>query len=166
MEGSQPSLDAPSLDLCVYSSSLERSSVSGSLQSLAPSGVCLWPLKVLWCYSIKPPHQTGSRSMLIPESERSPGEGHGKPIQYSCLENPIYRGAWQATVHRVAKSRTQLKQLSTQAHAGFFSSFLFCNLLLPLVSVCGTESSLVLLSQQMVTAAMKLKDACSLDEKL
>ena len=63
--------------------------------------------------------------MLIPESGRSPGEGHGKPLQYSCLENPIYRGAWQATVQRVAKSRTQLKQISMQAHAGFFFFFFF-----------------------------------------
>ena len=39
-------------------------------------------------------------------SGRSPGGGHGNPLQYSCLENPKDRGAWQATVHRVAKSRT------------------------------------------------------------
>ena len=37
------------------------------------------------------------------------GERHGKPLQYSCLENPMDRGAWWATAHRVAKSRTQLK---------------------------------------------------------
>ena len=37
---------------------------------------------------------------------RSPGEGNGNPLQYSCLENPMDRGAWRATVHRVAKSRT------------------------------------------------------------
>ena len=47
-----------------------------------------------------------------------PGSGlvgeHGKPLQYSCLENPMDKGAWQATVHRVAKSRTRLNQLSTQ----------------------------------------------------
>jgi len=42
----------------------------------------------------------------IPGSGRSPGEGHGNPLQYSCLENPMDRGAWQATVHRAAKSRT------------------------------------------------------------
>ena len=48
----------------------------------------------------------------ISGSERSPGGGHGNPIQYSCLENPMDRGAWQTTVHRVAKSETQLKQLS------------------------------------------------------
>jgi len=45
---------------------------------------------------------------LILGLERSPGEGNGNPLQYSCLENPLDRGAWQATVHRVAKNRTQL----------------------------------------------------------
>ena len=42
----------------------------------------------------------------IPGSGRSPGEGNGNLLQYSCLVNPIDRGAWQATVHRVAKSQT------------------------------------------------------------
>ena len=51
----------------------------------------------------------------IPGSGRSSGGGHGNPLQYSNLENSIDRGAWQATVHRVAKSQTQLKQLSTHA---------------------------------------------------
>ena len=41
-------------------------------------------------------------------SERSPGGGHGNPLQYSCLENPMDRGAWQATVHEVSKSQTGL----------------------------------------------------------
>ena len=45
----------------------------------------------------------------IPGSERSPGGGHGNPLQYSFLENPMDRGAWRATVHRVTKSQTQLK---------------------------------------------------------
>ena len=44
----------------------------------------------------------------IPGSGRSLGEGNGKPLQYSCPENPMNRGAWQATIHEVAKSRTQL----------------------------------------------------------
>ena len=43
---------------------------------------------------------------LIPGSGRSPGGGHGNPLQYSCLENPMDRGAWWAEVHRVAKSQT------------------------------------------------------------
>ena len=42
----------------------------------------------------------------IPGSGRSPGEGRGNPLQYSCLENPMDRGAWWAIVHGVAKSRT------------------------------------------------------------
>ena len=44
----------------------------------------------------------------VPESGRSAGEGNSYPFQYSCLENPMGRGAWQATVHEVAKNRTQL----------------------------------------------------------
>ena len=44
----------------------------------------------------------------IPGSGRSPGEGNGIPLQYSCLENSMDRGTWRATVHGVAKSRTQL----------------------------------------------------------
>ena len=40
---------------------------------------------------------------LIPGSGRCPGEGHGNPLQYSSLENPMDRGAWQATVHGVTK---------------------------------------------------------------
>ena len=43
---------------------------------------------------------------LIPESETSPGGGNGNPLQYSCLENPMDRGAWRATVHGVTKSQT------------------------------------------------------------
>ena len=42
----------------------------------------------------------------IPGSGRSSGGGHGNPLQYSCLENPMDRGAWRATVHEVAKSQT------------------------------------------------------------
>ena len=44
----------------------------------------------------------------IPGLGRSSGEGNGNPLQYSCLENPMDREAWQATVHGVAKSRTRL----------------------------------------------------------
>ena len=44
----------------------------------------------------------------IPGSRRSPGEGNGNLLQYTCLESPLDRGAWWATVHGVAKSRTRL----------------------------------------------------------
>ena len=48
----------------------------------------------------------------IPGSGRFLGEGNGNPLQYYCLENPMNRGAWQATVHGVAKSRTQLSDFT------------------------------------------------------
>ena len=46
---------------------------------------------------------------LIPGSGRSPGEGHGNPLQYSCLENPMDRASWWSTVHGVANNETRLK---------------------------------------------------------
>ena len=55
---------------------------------------------------------------LIPGSGRSPGEGNGNPLQYSCLENPMEGGAWWATVHGVTKSRTRLSD--------FTFTFTFC----------------------------------------
>ena len=51
----------------------------------------------------------------IPWLGRCPGGGHGNPFQYSCLEKPMDRGAWWATVHRVTKSQTRLKQLGRHA---------------------------------------------------
>ena len=55
---------------------------------------------------------------LIPGSGRSPGGGRGNPLQYSCLENPMDKGAWRAAVHRIAES-TCLKQLSTHAQTTY-----------------------------------------------
>ena len=58
-----------------------------------------------------PPASTGDRRDVgsIPGSGRFPRGGHGNPFQYSCLENPMDRGAWPAVVHRVEKSWTRLK---------------------------------------------------------
>ena len=58
-----------------------------------------------------PPANAGSvrDADSIPGSGRSPGGGHGNPLQYSFLENLMDRGAWQAMVHSVTKSQTQLK---------------------------------------------------------
>ena len=61
---------------------------------------------------------------LIPELGRHPGGGHGNPLQYSCLENPMDRGAWQATVHSVPKSQTWLKGLAC-THKEWHTLFLF-----------------------------------------
>ena len=64
---------------------------------------------------------------LVPGSERSPGRRHGNPLQCSCLENPMDRGAWQATVHRVAKSQTQLKRFRMHVYlkGGIINHFYF-----------------------------------------
>ena len=53
---------------------------------------------------------------LVPGLGRSPGEGNGNPLQYFCLENPMDRGTWWATVHGVTKGQTQLKWLSTHEY--------------------------------------------------
>ena len=73
-----------------------------------------------------PPAKAGDAGDMgsIPVLGRSPGDGdgnplqysNGNPLQYSCLENSIDRGAWQATVHTVAKSGTQLRLISMHAH--------------------------------------------------
>ena len=70
-------------------------------------------------------------AISIPRLGRSPGGGHSNPLQYSCLKNPMYRGAWQATAHRVTKSWTQLKQHSMCGKAGRGT-----DILLQGVSVC------------------------------
>ena len=53
---------------------------------------------------------------LIHGSGRSLGERNVNPLQYYCLQNPMGRGAWQVTVHRVTKSQTQMKRLHTHTH--------------------------------------------------
>ena len=58
---------------------------------------------------------------LMPGSGRAPEEGNGNPLQCSCLENPMDRGAWRATVHGVAKSRTRP---SEHTHMGYLLQFL------------------------------------------
>ena len=57
-----------------------------------------------------PPANTGDtrHTGSIPGSGKSPGVGHGNPLQYCCLENSMYRGAWEATMHGVTKNWTQL----------------------------------------------------------
>ena len=61
-----------------------------------------------WCSVSKESVCSAGDLDLIPGLGRSPGGGHGNPLSKSCLENPMNRGAWQATVHRVTKSQTRL----------------------------------------------------------
>ena len=57
---------------------------------------------------VKNSSASAGEAVSIPGSGRSPGEGNGNPLQYSWLENPMDRGAWQTTEHEVAKSGTRL----------------------------------------------------------
>ena len=68
---------------------------------------------------VKNPPANAGDSGLISWSGRSPGEGNGNPLQYSCLENPMDRGAWQATVHGVTKESDRTEQLSLSLNPHF-----------------------------------------------
>ena len=66
-----------------------------------------WVTQVVLVVKDPPANAGDSRDVdLIPGSGRFPGEGHGNPLQYSCLGNPMDKGVWQATVYRVEKSQT------------------------------------------------------------
>jgi len=61
-----------------------------------------------WLSGKKNPSANAGDTGSVPGSGRSPGEGHGNPLQYSCLGNPMHRGAWQATVYGVTRVRHNL----------------------------------------------------------
>ena len=94
-----------------------------------------WVCKQLIYYGDFPGGSDGKESAcnegdlgLIPGLGKSPGEGIGFPVQYSCLENAMDRGAWWATVLGASKSRTWLRDLSTAHHACFVSRiYLLCS---------------------------------------
>ena len=96
--------------------SLSGYSQQGHKESDTTERLTFWASQVALVVK-NPPASAGDTGDqgLIPGSGRSPGGGHGNPLQYCCLENPMARGAWWATVHGVAKSRSQLKRLSTHA---------------------------------------------------
>ena len=73
---------------------------------------------------------------LLPELGRSPGEGNSHPLQYSCLENPMDRGASQATVHGVAKSQTRLSDFTFT----FFHACYNCGGLIVIWDDGGTDT--------------------------
>ena len=68
-----------------------------------------------WVKNPPPMQETQADKRSIPRLGRFPEGGHGNPVQYSFLENPMDRGAWQPIAHRVAKNQTCLKQLSMHA---------------------------------------------------
>ena len=70
-----------------------------------------------WWLSVKNPPANTEDVGSIPRSGGSPGEGNGNPLQYSCLENPMDRGGWQATVHGVAKESDRTERLNNNGKA-------------------------------------------------
>ena len=79
--------------------------------------------KVIWILADFPGSSDGKVSAYnagdlgsIPGSGRSPGEGNGNPLQYSCLENPMDGGTWWATVHGVPESQTRLRDFTFAFH--------------------------------------------------
>ena len=72
---------------------------------LSPKGAAFAKKGRLWDFTTCNAEDVGGVG-LIKGSTRSPGGGHGNPLQYSCLENPIDRGAWWATVHGITQSQT------------------------------------------------------------
>ena len=85
------------------------------------------PLRASWTFptdaSGKEPTCNAGDASSIPGSGRAPGGGNGYPLQYSCLENPMDRGAWRVTVHRVTKSWTRLSGLTLVHTQGFHSGW-------------------------------------------
>ena len=88
------------------------------LNEIAHGVFCLFK-ELPWQLSSKESACSAEDLGLIPELERSPGGVYGNPLQYSCLENPMNREVWRATVRRVTKSWIQLKWLSLHACMGF-----------------------------------------------
>ena len=106
----------------------------------------------------------------IPGSGRSPRGGHPNPLQYSCLENPMDRGAWWAAVHRVEKSRIELKRLGVHTHSLELSETMqswpflrACTRLLVLkcMQLCWAYSGAELLGHGACLARWVLKCWCS-----
>ena len=96
------------------------------------SNILLWASQVV----VKnPPASAGDVRDVgsISGPGRSPGRGHGNTLQYSCLENPMDRGGWWATVYGVAKSRTRLKRLSMSMCMWMFYCVYVPHLLYPFI---------------------------------
>ena len=121
-----------------FKSSYQTKSIDSETPKLTIPGTL-----VIYCYVTTCPHSealtnnkhllgfpSGSNSkesacnvgdlVLIPGWEGSPGEGNGYPLQYSCLENPMDRGAWRAAVHGVAKSQTRLSNSHFRFHTNIY----------------------------------------------
>ena len=95
--------------------------------SSSSSRYLIWVSQVVLVVKNPPADAGDARDVhSIPGSGKSPGGRQGNPLQYSCLENPMDRGAWRATVPRVTKSQTRRKWLSTNTQLSHISGILQC----------------------------------------
>ena len=101
----------------------------------------LWDSRVALVVKTFPANVRDIRySCSVPGLGRSPGGGHGNSLQYSCLKNPMDRGTWQTTVHRVAKSQTRWKQLNLHAHPVLYSRLSLVIYSIQAVHMCQWQS--------------------------
>ena len=102
-------------DTSPASLAINHSSSPASLAS--PSMITAWTWVSLVAQLVKKKSACTAEDLgSIPALGRSPGEGHGNPLQYSCLKNSMDKGAWRATVHGVAKSQTRLSDFTFTFH--------------------------------------------------
>ena len=95
--------------------------------------LCIFPQASQVAQVVKNPPTNAGDTGLIPGSGRSPGGGNDNPLQYSCLESSMDRGAWQATIHGVAKSQTQLSHwthIPGEGQSLYNTTYFLCNTLL------------------------------------
>ena len=90
----------------------ENQSVSRQPSPFSP------PYNIPWASPVEPAHNAGDTSST-PGSDRFPGGGNGNPLQDFCLENPMDRGAWRATVHGAAKELDKTEYTQTHTHVVF-----------------------------------------------
>ena len=124
-----------SFQITIFSRYVPRSGVAGSYGSSVSS---FWSNLVLVIKNLPAIAGDIRDTGLIPGLGRSPGRWHGNPLQYSCLENPMDRGAWQVTVHRGAKSQTWLKWLYACIHFKMKKCW-YVFMLLEMISLRGKD---------------------------
>ena len=104
--------------------------------------MCIWanhgPLRASQVILVvkNPSANAEDRCRFDPWVGRCPGGGQGDPLHYSCLENPLDRGAWWAAVHRVAKSWTELKRLSTHACVCMYNMLIYTYIYFNIMCAC------------------------------
>ena len=118
-------------NICVESTEEKRTSVIQEMIRNLNS----WQAQPIWAFLVaqtvkNPPAMQETWVLSLDQKKKTPGEGNGNPLQYSCMENPLDRGAWQATVYSIAKNWTWLSNWTTSTVKEMLDSeyFLFATL--------------------------------------